>query len=318
MLLIKALRAFIRSRQADNLSGETIKWYRVKLKPFARRFKGFEVERITADHIRRFITDMQRQRTRYRDARQKPEQSGGYSPATVRAHVRAARAFFNWYWDEFDLPPRSNPMRRIKPPAVGAAEPKAISQDDIIRMLEVCDETPMGRRDRAMIAFLASTGCRAGGLLRLTLDNLDLDHARAVVTEKGERSRWVDLGGYGLWAMKRWLEVRPAKASTVFCALHPRNSGAPLTIAGLHYALTKAAEKAGIEGRFNPHAFRHGFGRHLSLQGISLAAVSQMMGHSTIGVTAQFYARFTPNELSELHSRANPLKDVEPNEGGKS
>lgn len=311
MLLIKALNAFVRARRADHLSEETIKWYRVKLRPFLRHFKGFEVERITTDHLRRYINRLQGQRTRYRYARQKPEQPGGYSPATVRAHVRAARAFLNWYWDEFDLTPQSNPIRRIKTPALPSPEPKATDLDDVIKMLDACPDTPMGRRNRAIIAFLADTGARAGGLLKLTPEALDLDHARAVVREKGERSRFVSLSEYGVWAMRAWLDVRPVAATNVFCALHPARKGQPMTIAGLHYALMRAAEQAGIEGRFNPHSFRHGFGRHLSLQGVSLAAVSQMMGHAGIGVTAQYYARFSTAELQELHRRASPLKGVE-------
>jgi site-specific recombinase XerD len=311
MLLIKALKAFVRARRAEHLSAETIRWYAVKLRPFARRFRGFEVERITADHLRRYINDMQGQRTRYRHAAQKPEQSGGYSPATVRANVRAVRTFLNWYWDEQDLPPQSNPIRRIKTPALPSPEPKAADLEDVIKMLEACPDTPMGRRDRAMIAFLADTGARAGGLLKLTPEALDLDHLRAVVREKGERSRFVSLSEYGLWAIEQWLEVRPAAATTVFCALHHKHFARPLTSAGLHSALERAARKAGIKGRFNPHAFRHGFGRHLSLQGISLAAVSQMMGHSTINVTAQYYARFSTAELQELHRRASPLKGVD-------
>lgn len=311
MLLNKALNAFIRARRGNNLSEQSIRWYQVYLRPFARRLKGFEVERITADHIRRYITEMQSQRTRYRNAKQKPEQPGGLSPQTIRGRVRAIRAFFNWYWDEFDLEPRINPMRRIKAPPVPSPEPKAAALEDIIKMLDSCDDTLLGRRNRAMIAFLADTGCRAAGLLKLTLDHLDLEHGRAIVREKGERTRFVGLSEYGTWAIQQWLEVRPATATTVFCALHHQHLAKPLTNAGLHYALMKAAEKAAIQGVFNPHSFRHGFGRHLSLQGISLAAVSQMMGHSTIVITAAYYARFNQEELAELHRRASPLKGVD-------
>lgn len=315
MLLIKALKGFIRARQADGLSPESIRWYRTYLRPFARRFRGFQVERITPDLIRRHIQEMQGQKTRYRGAKQKPEQPGPLSPQTIRGRVRAICTFLNWYWDEYDLEPRSNPMRRIKAPPVPSPEPKAADVDDIIKMLEACDDSTLGRRNRGMIAFLADTGCRAKGLLGLTLDHLDLEHGRALVREKGERVRFVSLSEYGIWAMQQWLEVRPVEASTVFCALHHKHYARPLTSAGLHYALMKAAEKAEVQGVFNPHSFRHGFGRHLSLQGVSLAAVSQMMGHSSITVTAQYYARFNQEELAALHRKASPLKGVEPNEG---
>jgi site-specific recombinase XerD len=83
-------------------------------------------------------------------------------------------------------------MRKIKTPAAAAQAPKAVALDDVRAMLAVVDQnTPEGKRDRALIYFLLDTGCRLGGLISLTVDRLDLDHRRAILIEKGDRARVV-------------------------------------------------------------------------------------------------------------------------------
>jgi integrase/recombinase XerD len=69
----------------------------------------------------------------------------------------------------------------------------------------------------------------------------------------------------------------------------------------------RLGKRAGVKGRVNPHAFRHAFAREYILNGGDLASVSEMMGHTQIGVTKQFCAVFQAEELRAKHDAFSPV-----------
>ena len=85
----------------------------------------------------------------------------------------------------------------------------------------------------------------------------------------------------------------------------------PLTLSGLYGILKRTAERAGVEGRFNPHSIRHAFARQCLLNGLDLATLSRLMGHTSIGVTTDFYAVFTPIEQADRHKQFSPIHNLE-------
>jgi site-specific recombinase XerD len=66
-------------------------------------------------------------------------------------------------------------------------------------------------------------------------------------------------------------------------------------------------KRAGLTGRVNPHTFRDAFAREYILKGGDLASGSEMMGHTQITGTKQFYAVFQAEELREKHDRFSPV-----------
>ena len=144
-----------------------------------------------------------------------------------------------------------------------------------------------------------------GGLCDLRLSDLELEHQppRAMVREKGrggKKSRLVFCGPQTVAALYAWLAVRPDQDSGddhVFLGQR-----GPLSEGGVYQVLRRLAKKAGIGGRFNPHAFRHAFARGALENGMDLGSVSQLLGHSNINVTAEFYGRWTKDELGRRHA----------------
>jgi integrase/recombinase XerD len=85
----------------------------------------------------------------------------------------------------------------------------------------------------------------------------------------------------------------------------------PLTPSGVFQVLERYKKRAGLSGRVNLHAFRHAFAREYILNGGDLASVSEMMGHTQIAVTKQFYAVFQAEELREKHDRFSPVGSLD-------
>jgi site-specific recombinase XerD len=100
-------------------------------------------------------------------------------------------------------------------------------------------------------------------------------------------------------ALRSWLDVRDLPGRSVF----------GLKASGVYQVLERTARRGGVRGRWNPHAFRHGFARGLLDNGADLATVSQLMGHSDVSITVRFYARWSDEELHRKHARFTWLPD---------
>ena len=74
--------------------------------------------------------------------------------------------------------------------------------------------------------------------------------------------------------------------------------------------LRRHKRRAGVTGRVNPHSFRHAFAREYILNGGDLASVSDIMGHSQLAVTKQFYAVFNAEELRDKHTAFSPVSHL--------
>lgn len=237
------------------------------------------------------------------------------SPFTINKRVRMARAMFNWAVRLGLL--KSNPMFGVKTPRTPQKLPAAIDQADVERMLTGLRHKVewLWYRDVALIYCLRDTGARVGGLAGARITDLELDRRQLLVTEKGEQSRTVYLSPATVEKLRLYLaERKEFWGRRCSDALFITQGGSALTYAGIHQILRRAADRGGAEGRFNAHAFRHAFARDMLRDGADLATVSQIMGHSGIGVTAQYYARWSDKELRiahQLHTPAHMMKGGE-------
>lgn len=300
-----AISEFLLSCAADQLRPATIKWYRSVLAAFAADFQGREIDAITAHLVRQYIVGLKERDARYVDAPQKPEQSGGLSEASIAAHIRALRAFWGWCSQEYGL--QQNPMSNVRRHKMPPPKPKAISPGDFVKLFNVTDDGIAGKRDRAILVFLADTGCRLGGLVSLTLDSLLLKDRRALVTEKGQGPRPVVFTSYTERTIRQWLTVRESQSPYVFISLNTKER---LTDSGVNQMLRRLQGRAGVTGRVNPHSFRHGFAREYLRNGGDLATLARLLGHSDITTTASYYAVFSHDELAEFHEKFTPLKGL--------
>ncbi|NPA31669.1 MAG: tyrosine-type recombinase/integrase, partial [Chloroflexi bacterium] len=256
------------------LSPETTRWYRKRMEPLS----GLgPVAQVSIRDLRRLRADLVRR---------------GLSPYTVHGYVRAWKRLFRWAVQEGYI--ADSPAERLRLPPLPDEPPKAISDDDLLRMLECARSSP---RLYALLLFLADTGVRLGGLAGLRVGDLDMAKRRAVVREKGRggkrRARFVFFSPITAEALKTWLPMREPGDERVF-QLSPMQ---------IYDRLRSLAKRAGVRGRWNPHAFRHRFARVFLENGGDLARLSRLLGHTDVTVTAAFYARFLVDELQQAHDQ---------------
>lgn len=300
-----AVQEFLTARSADGLKPASLTWYAARLESVADHFQGQALDRVDTAGLRRYVNGLYARRTRYPDAPQRKTITGGLSRHTIHGHLRALRTFFKWCVDEYHLP--ADPMKRIHLPKLENDQSKAASLDDLAQLLRAATGAT-AYRDRAILFFLADTGCRAGGLLSLQMEDLDLANGRALVHEKGGKFRTVFFTDITATAIGLWLERRPTSANTwVFCALSSGRRGSPLTLGGLHSMIRRLKKQAGVTGRVNPHAFRHMFG---SLWEGDAKTLSILMGHSDVATTLRYYVRPDLDVISAKHGLYSPVRSL--------
>jgi site-specific recombinase XerD len=291
MTLQDAVEEFLLAGSADGLADTTLKWYASLLRKLTVTIHNPELTTITASQIRTYLRYLR---------------TSGLSEDTLHGHTRALHRFFRWYSEETQTP---NPMEHIKYPRQPKPKvPKAASIADVLKLFEVCGDSDVGKRNKAILAFLLDTGCRAAGLTSLTIDGLDMERRRAIVLEKGNELRTVFFSPATAELISAWLLVRNPASNYVF---HSK-TGRRMRADNLGMLLARLKKKAGVTGRVNPHSFRHGFAREYILSGGDMGTLSRILGHKDIQTTQNSYAIFLTDELARLHDRFSPMQQIKP------
>ncbi|MFK0008632.1 site-specific tyrosine recombinase XerD [Paenarthrobacter sp. NPDC090520] len=208
----------------------------------------------------------------------------------------------------------SDPAGDVHPPMPGKRLPKAISVDEVTRILEAAGtETATGLRDRALLEFLYSTGARISEAVGLDVDDVSLQETGpgpAIVRlfGKGSKERLVPLGSYGARAVGAYVvRGRPLLASkgkgTPALFLNAR--GGRISRQSAWTILKTAAEKANITKDVSPHTLRHSFATHLLEGGADVRVVQELLGHASV-TTTQVYTLVTADTLREVYAAAHP------------
>ena len=242
---------------------------------------------------------------------------GPNSIARTMAAVRGAHAF----WVSALIVP-TDPAAPVTPPKNVKRLPKAVSVEDIQRLLALPDrETATGLRNRAILEFLYATGARVSEMLNADIDDV---HFEGTLTDeegnqitlpgyvrlfgKGNKERLVPIGSYAQKAIQDYLvRGRPALVAhgKGTAALFVNGRGGRLGRQGAWLILKEAAEAAGLSSDFSPHSMRHSFATHLLQGGADIRVVQELLGHASIATT-QVYTKVTPEGLMEVYRMAHP------------
>jgi integrase/recombinase XerD len=201
----------------------------------------------------------------------------------------------------------------ISPPVPAKRLPKAISVDDVERLLEAASitDTPLAVRDRALLELLYGTGARISEAVGLSLDDIDLTNRSVLLAGKGGKQRRVPVGRYAVAAVEAYLvRVRPLLAAgsggdTATRRVFLNARGGSLSRQSAWAVLRAAAERAGLRGDLSPHTLRHSYATHLIEGGANVREVQELLGHASV-TTTQIYTQVTVDALREVFAAAHP------------
>jgi integrase/recombinase XerD len=234
------------------------------------------------------------------------QMQAGRSPRSLSRYLSGFRQFYQWLLREGKI--EKDPSALIESPKLGRGLPKALSETQVVGLLEAPDiETPLGLRDRTMLELMYATGLRVSELTNLGIVNISINQGVVRVMGKGGKERLVPLGEEAISWLQRYLRdsrpelMRGGDCPQVFVTA--RRSG--MTRQAFWYAVGKYAETAGIGQRVSPHMLRHSFATHLLNHGADLRVVQLLLGHSDLSTT-QIYTHIAREGLKRLHSEHHP------------
>lgn len=226
----------------------------------------------------------------------------GLAALSIRNHYRCLSIFADWLVNRGVIP--VNPLAGITPPKPTKNQlPKAISFADIRSMLSAASSI----RDRALLLFFWDTGCRAGEAASLRWGDVHPGEGTAYVTGKGDKARLLaftpEITGKLLLGYRETVPHR--KNDPVWWG-----KAGPLTYSGIYQIFKRAAKKAEGDSNFNPHAWRHAFGRDATVNGMPTGILQRVLGHEDIETT-KIYLGFSQEDIREAHRRYSPVGKID-------
>ncbi|MDY7576930.1 tyrosine recombinase XerC [Herbaspirillum sp. RTI4] len=247
----------------------------------------------------------------------------GQNARSIARKLSAWRGFFNWLSEQTKL--KSNPVDAVKAPKKSKPLPKALAQDEAIRLVSQASPakdaaSTLQMSNRAMFELLYSSGLRVSELCGLDIHYvkqadhisagwMDMEGSDVTVTGKGGKMRSVPVGKPALEAIRAWLAIRDtlsreSPASDHF-ALFLNERGSRISPRVAHLRLKAHALALGVTSNVHPHVLRHSFASHVLQGSGDLRAVQEMLGHASIAAT-QIYTSLDFQRLAQVYDAAHP------------
>lgn len=255
------LDAYITAMQIQGRSVKTVDRYKYIL---SRMMESVSVptRNITVYHLRSYLA---------------AEKTRGIADRTIEGIRQVFSSYFNWLWREKLID--DNPVANLG--AVKYAKKNKVILSEV--EIEKLESGTVLLRDRAIICFLLSTGCRISEMTHLNKVDIDMDGLECTVLGKGNKERTVYLAPVAGMLLQQYLDTRTDDNPALFVGKRRER----LTPGGVRAMLTKLAAKVGI-AHVHPHMFRRTLATTLIRHGMSIQEVAAILGHDKLDTTMQY------------------------------
>ena len=225
----------------------------------------------------------------------------GGGAAKRNLHLSALRGFFDRLVNRHVviLNPAAS-VKGVKETVMEGKTPEITIEQARTLLASVDTSTLVGLRDKAILATLAYTACRAGAVAKLRLGDFQFDGVQFSLRfqEKGNKSREIpvrhDLEGFiRAYLTAAGIATEP-KDRPLFRAGNRRSgllSGDPLDSPNICKLVKRCLKRAGLPNRLSPHSFRVAAITDLLTQGIPLEDVQYLAGHAEPRTTGLYDRR---------------------------
>ncbi len=227
----------------------------------------------------------------------------GKSPATVSRALSTIRGYARFLVAEKVMD--NDPTEALKNLKGWRRLPKALSSDEIQRLLDTPRKGHMGLRDTAMMELMYSSGLRVSELISLKLGDINFEAGFIQLTGKGNKSRVTPVNSRALMAVNNYLvNGRPMiLKGKISPYIFVSQGGRRITRQRFWQCIKKYGKELSLD--LSPHVVRHSFATHLLEGGADLRSIQKMLGHCDISTT-QVYTKVTSGRLKKVHKEFHP------------
>jgi len=239
----------------------------------------------------------------------------GKARSSIARKMSALRSFYRYLSAENLV--SSNPLEIASSVKQEKRLPGFLSLEDMNRLLAAPDATTLqGLRDRAILELLYACGLRVSEIVKLDLEQVDLEERQIRVWGKGNKQRLVLMGVPAAAALSAYLSKGRPKLlkKRRSPALFINRYGVRLVQRRIQYLVKEYAIKAGLDSSIHPHLLRHTFATHLLDGGADLRVVQELLGHASLSST-QIYTHVSQSQARKIYLAAHPMARQEKGEG---
>jgi len=223
-----------------------------------------------------------------------------YSAQTVNLRLSAVRGFYRWMVITGRLPlSPAEAVRGAKRSNSRRHKRDALSNGEVLAILETCDDSLIGVRDRAILTLMAYCALRAIEVHRANVGNLRTKDERLIleVQRKGRREPddVVVIPRSQEEAIRAWLSGRTGIADhgevdPLFVSLSNRTRGRRLSTRSIRGMIRERYRQVGVVGnRKTAHSLRHSAITNAIRHGGTPLQVKALAGHSAFDSTLVYF-----------------------------
>ncbi|WP_256378143.1 tyrosine-type recombinase/integrase [Sporosarcina sp. D27] len=268
----QALSEYLLSLKLADKAEATIEKYRRIIEAFFQQCT-IPLEEITSDDVLTWLTTI----------------SKGKKARTVDLYLSAVSSFFSFCLEEEYM--EKTVVKKRWRPKIPHSLPKYLDEFEYARVKVSSEQLPI--RNRALLLFLFSTGCRVSEVASLHVQDIDFDKRKVDVTGKGRKIRQIYFSEECGLVVQDYLDKRSAKPSD---PLFMNKFGDGLQVQGIRKVLKKVGGEAGLVQSFHPHMCRHTFATNMLARGADLQFIADVLGHADLNTT-RIYAQIPTEEM---------------------
>lgn len=266
------LNEYLLSLKLENKAVATITKYKWILERFLQECTT-PLDELASENVRKWINEF----------------SIGKKPKTIDLVLATLFSFFNFCLDE-EYMERTVMKKRWKP-KIPRSLPKYLDEYEYAHVKRISEQLPI--RDRALLLFLFSSGCRVTELSKLNIQDVHIEKRTVEVIGKGKKIRQVHFSEECALVLKDYLQRRSGDETE---PLFMNKFGKRLLVGGIQQVLKKVGIKAGLKQSFHPHCCRHTFATNMLARGADLQFIADALGHEDLNTT-RIYARIPTEDM---------------------
>ena len=225
--------------------------------------------------------------------------------STISHKLTVIKSLHNYLYETKKI--KVNVAENIKRPKLKKVLPKALTHEEINKLLDINLDSIQNIRLKAMLEMLYATGFRTSELLNLKMQDIDRVNYIIRCKGKGNKERIVPMSEITLKYLEKYLEIRhmffKANKPSDFLFLSKRGNSIDRTT--FFKEIKDLLIKKDINYNISPHSLRHSFATHLLEGGADLKSIQFMMGHSDISTT-KIYTKIANSKLKDEYVISHP------------
>jgi len=111
------------------------------------------------------------------------------SPSSINRHLSALRSFYEYMMSNGLV--KSNPFKLVHGPKKDKKLPNYLKYDEFEDLVNACDETALGKRNKMILELLFATGIRVSEAVNIKLSDINFKEREIKIFGKGKKMRIV-------------------------------------------------------------------------------------------------------------------------------